>query len=101
MKQTTERHSPIGSDDRGEGDRCDAQVRISLVREYARPKDRLLEIGSAKGTARRSSGLGQEYVGVEVEDDAVAHAVDDIHNRSRLSRLEGETLAFGGSSSTS
>ena len=101
MKQTTERHSP----DRVrtiEEKVIDAMHRYaySLVREYARPNDRLLEIGFGEGYGSEivRPWVG-EYVGVEVDDEAVAHAADRYpHPSSTFLAYDGETLAFGDSS---
>jgi SAM-dependent methyltransferase len=101
VKQTTERHSP----DRVrtiEEKVIDAMHRYaySLVREYARPIDRLLEIGFGEGYGSEilRPWVG-EYVGVEVDDEAVAHAADRYpHPSSTFLAYDGETLAFDDSS---
>ncbi|MBM2821295.1 MAG: hypothetical protein HW413_41 [Thermoleophilia bacterium] len=76
MKQTTERHSP----DRirtVEERVIDAMHRFAygVVEEYARATDRLLEIGFGEGYGSEivRPWVG-EYVGVEVDAEAVEHA---------------------------
>ena len=72
----------------------------SLVREYARPTDRLLEIGFGEGYGSEIVRTWvREYVGVEVEDDAVAHAVERYPQQSStFLAYDGETLPFDDSS---
>ena len=76
MKQTTERHSP----DRVrtiEEQVIDAMHRhaYALVDEYAEPADSLLEVGFGEGYGSEIvRAFVREYVGVEVDPDAVAHA---------------------------
>ena len=101
MRQTTERHSP----DRVrtiEEKVIDAMHRYaySLVREYARPTDRLLEVGFGEGYGSEIVRTWvREYVGVEVEDDAVAHAVERYPRQgSTFLAYDGETLPFDDSS---
>ena len=101
MRQTTERHSP----DRVrtiEEKVIDAMHRYaySLVREYARPTDRLLEVGFGEGYGSEIVRTWvREYVGVEVEDDAVAHAVERYPQQgSTFLAYDGETLPFDDSS---
>ena len=97
MKQTTERHSP----DRVrtvEDSVIDAMHRYAyaLVEEYARPNDRLLEIGFGEGYGSEIvRPWVVEYVGVEVDDDAVAHAAERYpHPNSTFLVYDGETLDF-------
>jgi SAM-dependent methyltransferase len=101
VKQTTERHSP----DRVrtvEESVIDAMHRYAyaLVEEFARPTDRLLEIGFGEGYGSEivRPWVG-EYVGVEVEGEAVSHAAGRYaHPRSTFLVYDGETLVFDDSS---
>ncbi len=76
----------------------DAMHRYAYVSavEYARPSDRLLEIGFGEGYGSEIVGPRvAEYVGVEVDDDAVLHAARTYQdlNRSFL-RYDGARLPF-------
>jgi ubiquinone/menaquinone biosynthesis C-methylase UbiE len=78
MKDTTERLSPERT--RTVEERViDAMHRFAYttVKDYAKPTDRLLEIGFGEGYGAEivESWVG-EYVGVEVEPQAVAHATE-------------------------
>jgi len=101
VKETTERHSP----DRVrtvEERVIDAMHRFaySVVEEYARPADRLLEIGFGEGYGSEIvRSWVNEYVGVEVDAEAVAHAAQKYrHPKSTFLVYEGATLAFDDSS---
>ncbi|HLG07569.1 MAG TPA: class I SAM-dependent methyltransferase [Gaiellaceae bacterium] len=101
MKETTERHSP----DRirtVEESVIDAMHRFAygVVEEYARPTDRLLEIGFGEGYGSEIvRSWVSEYVGVEVDAAAVAHAAERYrHPKSTFLLYDGATLAFDDSS---
>jgi SAM-dependent methyltransferase len=98
VRETTERHSP----DRVrtiEERVIDAMHRYAycLVRDYARPNDRLLEVGFGEGYGSEivRPWIG-EYVGLEVDDDAVSHATERYaHPGSTFLAYDGETIPFG------
>ena len=101
MKETTERHSP----DRirtVEESVIDAMHRFAygVVEEYARPTDRLLEIGFGEGYGSEIvRSCVSEYVGVEVDAAAVAHAAQRYrHPKSTFLLYGGATLDFDESS---
>jgi SAM-dependent methyltransferase len=97
MKATTERHSP---------DRVrsieDLIIHLmhlyaySLVRAYARPSDKVLEVGFGEGYG--SSIVREwvrEYHGVEVSPDAVAHAAEKYANpQVAFHHYSGAVLPF-------
>jgi ubiquinone/menaquinone biosynthesis C-methylase UbiE len=97
MKETTERHSP----DRVrtvEEKVIDAMHRFaySVVEEYAGPTDRLLEIGFGEGYgAEVVRPWVREYVGVEVDGDAVTHAAEKYGDPNSAFLLsDGSALPF-------
>jgi SAM-dependent methyltransferase len=97
MKDTTERLSP-GRTKTVEERVIDSVHRFAytVVREYAKPDDRLLEIGFGEGYGTEIvEPWIAEYVGVEVERDAVAHA-SDTYGRPTASfvHYDGARLPF-------
>jgi SAM-dependent methyltransferase len=101
VKQTTERHSP----DRirtVEERVIDAMHRYAyaVVEEYARPTDRLLEIGFGEGYGSEIvRSWVSEYVGVEVDAAAVAHAAQRYrHPKATFLLYDGAMLDFDESS---
>jgi SAM-dependent methyltransferase len=97
VKRTTERHSPDRV--RTVEDRvADALHRFaySTVEAYARPADRLLEIGFGEGYgAPIVRGWVSEYVGVEVEPEPVGHALARYGGPgTEFLAYDGTTLPF-------
>jgi SAM-dependent methyltransferase len=97
MKRTTERHSPERV--RTAEERViDAMHRYAyeVVREYARPIDRLLEVGFGEGYGSdivRASVA--EYVGLEVDPEAVRHAAARYGGSgSAFLVYDGRTIPF-------
>ncbi len=101
MERTTERLSP----DRArtvEEAVIDALHRFAyeLVEEYARPTDHLLEIGFGEGYGSAIvEGWVADYVGVEVNEEAVTHAAQRYHGpTASFMRYDGATLPFADAS---
>ena len=71
----------------------------ALVEEYANETDRLLEIGFGEGYGSEIvREWVDEYVGVEVDDEAVRHANDRYsHSKSTFLSYDGATLPFADS----
>lgn len=98
MKATTERHSPerIRSP---EQQVIDAMHRYAygLVEEFARPGDRLLDIGFGEGYGSELvRPWVSEYHGVEVSRDVVDHArAKYAHPAASFRHYDGEILPFG------
>jgi SAM-dependent methyltransferase len=101
VKQTTERHSPDRVRTVQESV-IDAMHRYAyaVVKEYAGPNDRLLEIGFGEGYGSEIvRPWVVEYVGVEVDAEAVGHATSRYrHPKSTFLSYDGSTLAFVDSS---
>jgi SAM-dependent methyltransferase len=68
----------------------------SIVADYARPTDRLLEIGFGEGYGSEIlEVVTQEYVGVEVEREAVTHAAAKYGRRgASFVHYDGTSLPF-------
>jgi SAM-dependent methyltransferase len=97
VRESTERHSPERI--RTNEERViDAMHRYaySLVQDYARPDDRLLEVGFGEGYGSEivRPWIG-EYVGLEVDARAVSHASGRYANPgSTFLVYDGETIPF-------
>lgn len=101
MEQTTERLSPNRART-VEETVIDALHRFAyeLVEEYARPTDRLLEIGFGEGYGSAIvEGWVADYVGVEVNKEAVTHAAERYQRpTASFMHYDGVRLPFSDAS---
>lgn len=72
----------------------------AIVGEYARPTDRLLEIGFGEGYGSEIvEGWVADYVGVEVDKEAVTHAAEKYQgSTASFVHYDGATLPFSDAS---
>jgi SAM-dependent methyltransferase len=101
MKETTERLS-LDRARTVEETVIDAMHRFAyaMVEEYAKPTDRLLEIGFGEGYGSEIvEPWVREYVGVEVEPEAVTHAAEKYQRPgASFVHYDGMTLPFDSAS---